>query len=135
VIYLKVDARPAGFSDKWLNDILRGELGFAGAIFSDDLSMVGARAIDGQPVSCTQAAVAALNAGCDLVLLCNQSLGKGVELDALMDGLTEAQLKGQWQVHEVSEARRCALLPSSAAIPWDALMVQPRYMQALDCLL
>ena len=74
VIYPKVDARPAGFSSKWLNDILRGQLGFGGAIFSDDLSMAGARLLDGEPVSYTQAAVAALNAGCDLVLLCNQSL-------------------------------------------------------------
>ena len=77
VIYPKVDARPAGFSAKWLNDILRGQLGFGGAIFSDDLSMAGARWLDGKEVSHTQAAVAALNAGCDMVLLCNQSLASG----------------------------------------------------------
>jgi beta-N-acetylhexosaminidase len=134
VVYPKVDARPAGFSAKWLGDILRGELKFTGAVFSDDLSMAGARVIDGQPVSCTQAAVAALNAGCDLVLLCNQSLGDGLELDALINGLTETQLKGQWEPLEASEARRRALLPTSAATPWNALMVQPQYMQALDCL-
>ncbi|MDR3370563.1 beta-N-acetylhexosaminidase [Rhodoferax sp.] len=132
VIYPKVDSRPAGFSGKWLGDILRAQLGFTGAVFSDDLSMAGARVIDGQPVSSTQAAVAALNAGCDLVLLCNQSLGDGAEVDALIDGLTEAQLKGQWQPLEASEARRLALLPTSAAMPWDDLMVQPAYMQALD---
>jgi beta-N-acetylhexosaminidase len=132
VIYPKVDSRPAGFSAQWLGDILRAQLGFTGAVFSDDLSMAGARVIDGQPVSSTQAAVAALNAGCDLVLLCNQSLGDGAEVDALIDGLTEAQLKGQWQSLETSEARRLALLPTSAATPWDDLMVQPAYMQALD---
>lgn len=134
VVYPKVDTRPAGFSDKWLGDILRGQLGFTGAVFSDDLSMAGARVIDGQPVSSTQAAVAALNAGCDLVLLCNQSLGEGAELDALIDGLTEAQLKAQWQPLEASEARRMALLPASRATPWDELMVQPNYMQSLDLL-
>jgi len=134
VIYPKVDARPAGFSSQWLNDILRGQLRFTGAVFSDDLSMAGARVIDGQPVNSTQAAVAALNAGCDMVLLCNQSLGEGTEVDALIDGLTEAQLKGQWQPYEGSEARRRALLPTSAVTAWDDLMVQPAYMQALDLL-
>jgi len=134
VIYPKVDARPAGFSARWLGDILRGQLHFSGAVFSDDLSMAGARVIDGQAVSSTQAAVAALNAGCDLVLLCNQSLGDGAELDALINGLTEAQLKGQWQSLDASEARRSALLPSSAVPPWDELMVQPAYMRALDLL-
>jgi beta-N-acetylhexosaminidase len=136
VIYPKVDARPAGFSSTWLNDILRGQLGFGGAIFSDDLSMAGARVLDGQTVSYTQAAVAALTAGCDLVLLCNQSTatseGGGRAVDELIDGLTEAQVKGQWQARDASEARRRALLPSTPAPDWDALMVQGAYMQALD---
>ena len=132
VIYPKVDTRPAGFSSKWLNDILRGQLGFSGAIFSDDLSMAGARLIDGQQVSYTEAALAALHAGCDLVLLCNQSLNGGAGLDALINGLTEAQLKGQWQPEERSEERRLALLPRSPAPVWDDLMVQSDYMQALS---
>jgi len=132
VVYPKVDSRPAGFSAKWLGDILRGQLGFTGAVFSDDLSMAGARVIDGQPVTPTQAALAALNAGCDMVLLCGQSVGDGAELDALMAGLTEAHIKGQWQPQDASEARRLALLPTSAVTPWDDLMVQPNYMLALD---
>lgn len=134
VVYPKVDKRPAGFSGKWLNDILRGQLRFNGSVFSDDLSMAGARMIDGEAVSATQAAVAALNAGCDMVLLCNQSLGEGVELDAWINGMTEEQLKGQWHPLDASEARRRALLPTSQATPWDELMVQPAYMQALDLL-
>jgi beta-N-acetylhexosaminidase len=136
VVYPKVDARPAGFSSTWLNDILRGQLGFGGAIFSDDLSMAGARVVDGQPLSFTEAAVVALSAGCDMVLLCNQSTagseGGGSALDELIAGLTEAQLKGRWQASDASEARRQALLPSTPALEWDALMVQGAYMQALD---
>ena len=132
VIYPKVDARPAGFSSKWLNDILRTQLGFNGAIFSDDLSMAGARLLDGKEVSFTEAAVAALRAGCDMVLLCNQSLDGGHAVDALIDGMTEAQLKGDWVPQEVSEERRLALLPRVAAPDWDSLMVQPEYMHALD---
>ncbi|MDO8773312.1 MAG: beta-N-acetylhexosaminidase [Burkholderiaceae bacterium] len=131
VIYPKVDTRPAGFSATWLGDILRGQCGFTGAIFSDDLSMAGARLIDGQQVSYTEAAVAALNAGCDMVLLCNQSIDGGQAVDELITGMVEAQLKGQWQPGEASDLRRLALLPVVPAPEWDALMVQPAYMQAL----
>jgi len=134
VVYPKVDRRPAGFSERWLGDILRGRLGFGGAVFSDDLSMAGARLIDGREVSYAQAAVAALNAGCDMVLLCNQSLGASTEVDDLLDGLAEAQVKGRWHPSEASEQRRSALLPTAPALPWDALMAHPDYMHALDLL-
>ncbi len=131
VIYPKVDARPAGFSEKWLTYILRGQLGFGGAIFSDDLSMAGARLLDGKQVSYTEAAMAALNAGCDMVLLCNQSMGEGQEVDELLDGLTQGQLRQQWEPLEASEGRRLDLLPTTPAIAWDALMLHPAYMHAL----
>ncbi|MHA7600289.1 beta-N-acetylhexosaminidase [Alicycliphilus sp. T452] len=134
VIYPKVDGRPAGFSARWLQDILRGRLRFDGAVFSDDLSMEGARRIDGQVVSYTDAGVAALNAGCDLVLLCNQSLGDGQAVDELIAGLADAQAAGRWQASRASEARRQALLPETLPQPWDDLMVQPAYMHALDLL-
>ncbi|AVO48348.1 beta-N-acetylhexosaminidase [Melaminivora suipulveris] len=134
VIYPKVDSRPAGFSQKWLQDILRTRLRFDGAIFSDDLSMEGARRLDGQVVSYTDAAVAALQAGCDLVLLCNQSVGEGRAVDELIEGLDAAADAGRWQPSEASEARRVALLPQMPPQPWDELMVQPAYMRALDLL-
>jgi beta-N-acetylhexosaminidase len=136
VIYPKVDARPAGFSSRWLGDILRCQLGFSGAVFSDDLSMAGARVVDGRPVTYTQAALLALQAGCDMALLCNQSLASsedgGFAIDTVLDGLSEATLKGHWMPSEVSEERRRALLPVGIAMDWDALMVHPRYMKALD---
>lgn len=131
VIYPKVDARPAGFSEKWLTYILRGQLGFGGAIFSDDLSMAGARLIDGKEVSYTEAAVTALNAGCDMVLLCNQSIDGGKAVDELLDGMTQAQLRQHWEALEASEERRLALLPVTPAIAWDDLMLHPAYMHAL----
>ena len=113
VIYPKVDSRPACFSRKWLQDILREKLGFDGAIFSDDLSMEGARRLDGQLVSYTDAAVAALQAGCDLVLLCNQSVGDGHAVDELLDGLAQQLEQGEWQPSADSEARRLAQLPQT----------------------
>ena len=131
VVYPKVDSRPAGFSSKWLGDILRHQLGFTGAIFSDDLSMAGARLIDGQQVSYTEAGVAALTAGCDMVLLCNQSVDEGTAVDELLDGMAEALLKGQWEASEASEQRRLALLPVSPPVKWNELMTHPDYIQAL----
>ena len=69
VSFPKIDPRPAGFSSWWLEEQLRGELGFGGAIFSDDLAMAGA----GIAESCADRAVLALEAGCDMVLLCNRA--------------------------------------------------------------
>ncbi len=132
VIYPKVDALPAGFSARWLNDILRLQLGFTGAVFSDDLSMEGARRINGSPVTYSEAAAVALNAGCDLVLLCNQSVDGGRAVDALLDGLTTAEQQGHWQHNPDSEARRLALLPQTAPLTWDELMHSPVYQRALE---
>jgi beta-N-acetylhexosaminidase len=130
VIYPRVDSRPAGFSTQWLQGILREQLGFGGAIFSDDLSMAGARMIEGRLVDYTHAALAALNAGCDMVLLCNQSLEGNTAIDELLEGLESAQRTGRWQAREASEDRRLALLPATKALDWDALMAQPRYQRA-----
>mgnify|MGYP002084264598 CR=1 FL=1 len=132
VVYPKVDSRPAGFSPRWLNEILRQQLGFTGAIFSDDLSMAGARSLNGRELSYAEAAALALAAGCDMVLLCNQSVDGGEAVDALLDGLVWALEASQWQKDADSEARRCSLLPRTAPLAWDELMHNPQYQRALE---
>ena len=133
VIYPQVDSQPAGFSRRWLQDILRAQLGFQGVVCTDDLSMAAARQMDGRTLSYTEAVITALQAGCDLALLCNRSAVEGgAELDEVLDQLAEAQVKGQWQPNEVSEERRLNLLPHSPARAWDDLVRSADYMQALD---
>lgn len=79
VVYPKVDSKPAGFSQVWLQSVLRGRLGFQGAVFSDDVSMAGAAAV-GNLLDRTRAA---LDAGCDMVLVCNAREDVGPVLDGL----------------------------------------------------
>lgn len=67
ILFNSIDDQPVGFSKYWLQEVLRGQLQYKGIIFSDDLSMEGA-AIAGDH---KDRALAALSAGCDAALVCN----------------------------------------------------------------
>jgi beta-N-acetylhexosaminidase len=79
VIFEQVDDRPAGFSSRWIQQELRGNLGFDGAIFTDDLSMAGAGIVGDMP----RRVAAALEAGCDVLSLCNDRQGVLQVIDSL----------------------------------------------------
>lgn len=79
VIYEQVDAAAAGYSSKWIKDVLRQQLEFEGAVFSDDLSMNGAESVGGY----AERARLALAAGCDMLLVCNNPDGADEVLDSL----------------------------------------------------
>lgn len=116
VIYPKVDDKPAGFSEKWLQKILRERLGFNGVIFSDDLSMEGATV--GGDV--TTRSLAALNAGCDMVLLCNKP--------DLADELLE---KLEWKMSAESIARLGRMHGEHKPLDMVGLRESNAYVQAI----
>lgn len=117
VIYEKVAPEPAGFSPYWLKDILRRQLGFKGVIFSDDLGMAGAAATGDYSAR----AHAALGAGCDMVLVCNDRDGALQVIDALKD----------FDFSPRSEQRLSALSVLSRPT-LDALDADPRYNRVAD---
>jgi len=90
VVYSQIDARPAGFSDIWLKQVLRNQLGFQGVIFSDDINMVGAGTAGNYP----DRAKAALAAGCDMVLVCNNQPAAIEVIDTLqIDSQPQTQVR------------------------------------------
>ncbi len=117
VIYPKVDSRPAGFSPVWLKKILRGQLGFEGVIFSDDLSMEGATVAGG----IVQRAEAALHAGCDMVLVCNRP----ESADELLRGLDS-------EMPAASRARLAHMRGKPHPGSLGQLHEQPSFLKALD---
>ncbi|MCG5262982.1 beta-N-acetylhexosaminidase [Cupriavidus gilardii] len=116
VIYPKVDPNPAGFSRYWLQDILRGQLGFEGVIFSDDLSMEGASVAG----TVTQGARAALDAGCDMVLICNHP----ERADQLLAELDVS-------IDKTSQRRVRRLFARGKAMDWNKLEQDAGYRSAL----
>jgi beta-N-acetylhexosaminidase len=116
VVYPSVDSSPAGFSARWIQEILRQQLGFTGAVFSDDLTMQGARA-GGDVLEATRAA---LTAGCDFAMICNDEAG----VDRVLGEL-------QWTPTPQFGKRFARLIPRGGEHGAESLLDSDRYHSAL----
>lgn len=119
VIYPSVDRRPAGFSQVWLKQVLRGKLEFSGVVFSDDLSMEGASVAGGVIAR----AETALAAGCDMILVCNHATAT----DELIGNL-------DYSMPAVSLARLARMHGKAAAGGMIRLREDARYARALHAI-
>ncbi len=115
VIYRQVDEAPAGFSRFWLKEVLRSRLNFQGVIFSDDLNMEGASVAGDYTSRATQA----LDAGCDMVLICNNRPAAREILDNLA-----------YEANPVLHAR-LARMHGLHPVSWEVLHNDPAWRQAI----
>lgn len=113
VVYPAVAPEPAGYSRRWIEDILRTEMGFRGVVFSDDIGMAAAFSVGGIKSRID----AHLDAGCDVVLVCHPELAE--ESLAAVEGrkLNTMALTG---------------LIGRGAMGWDGLLADTRYVDARD---
>jgi len=115
VIYQQVDSQPAGFSPFWMQNILRQKLSFNGVIFSDDLTMEGASVAGSYP----QRAKVALEAGCDMLLVCNNR---------------DAAIEVRDYLHQIGHAgsERISSMMASKKPQLDALKSDERWLRAVQ---
>ncbi|MBF0264445.1 MAG: beta-N-acetylhexosaminidase [Gammaproteobacteria bacterium] len=125
IIFSQVDDTVTGFSTFWLAQILRKELNFQGAIFSDDLSMAGAKFFSQSPedgerveLTCVDSAKKALHAGCDMILVCNNRDSASQVVESLQGYSNPAS------------SMRLALLHGTKQISREQLVQMPRWKNA-----
>ncbi len=116
IIYRQFDDKPAGFSEKWIGTVLRKQLGFKGAIFSDDLSMEGASSVGDYP----ERARVALKAGCDMVLVCNDSVA------------TQEVLNGNCLAQSAASSGRLAAMLGRFPVDRKALLESKVWQQSVE---
>jgi beta-N-acetylhexosaminidase len=116
VIYENLSPELAGFSSFWLQEVLRGKLGFQGVIFSDDLTMAAADVAG----DFNDRAMAALEAGCDMILVCNNHAGAAQVLEALKE-------------HKDPVAQmRMVRMHGRGAVNRDEIHLDPRWKAAVE---
>jgi len=123
IVYAELDRMPAGFSPYWIQAQLRSQLGFDGAVFCDDLSMKATRAYGSMP----ERARLALEAGCDMVLVCNDRPAASAAVDALRDYSNPLSLVRLARLHGARHQPRETLMASDE---WQA--ARERLSHALD---
>lgn len=119
IVYPEFDPYPVGFSSYWLQTVLRKQLGFNGAIVSDDLSMGGATGMG----TYGERAVRAINAGCDYLLVCNHRQGAIETLEALKN-----------IGDDTTQQRRTSLLATGETPDWQSLAGSSQWQWAHEAL-
>jgi beta-N-acetylhexosaminidase len=110
IVYSETDSMPAGFSSYWIGNQLRGQLGFDGAVFCDDLSMEAAAPYGSVP----KRAALALAAGCDMVLVCNDRHAASATVASLSEYSKPTSLVRLARLHGTGHELRESLLASEA---------------------
>jgi len=108
IIYEEMDPMPAGFSRYWIQSQLRGQLGYDGAVFSDDLSMKATKRYGSMPAR----AKLALDAGCDMVIVCNDRAAASATVAALRDYSNPLSLVRLARLHGTGHVMRETLFAS-----------------------
>jgi beta-N-acetylhexosaminidase len=117
IVFPKIDDKPVCFSEHWLQDILRKDLHFDGVIFSDDLSMEGAKIING----CFERVSLALKAGCDMILICNDR----DSVEEVLRGLSDCPLA-------FATKNRLLRMKGKSKLSWNALSGDNDWQRARD---
>ena len=123
--YPEIDDQIASYSSIWINDILRKQLQFRGLVISDDLSMVGAGRVSSDVAEASPSArsEAALAAGCDLLISCND---RKASIEILESFQSSEALKARWSekaqqtgdsIARILLAKRYHQLPELIASP------------------